>query len=326
MAAEITVVVPYYNEQETIQYTLEQIGSQSLAPKAAIFVNSSSSDDSSQVVDRWIAENQHSYTTRFNNVCEQTDNPASSKNVGIRMAKTEWLALMDCGQLFEKNWLKSQWNFAMEHRLDLVSGFVCLSGVNWVDRCTVAQTYGYRRSRLCVPATLMRKCVFDQTGLFTENRRAGYDAAWQSKIRKLAIKRGANDKVMLRYVGINYSDNLRHLVAKTFLYSRYSVGLKCYPTPYYHLAALFVLILMGVNSPSLLFPGILPGYLLVRGVVLPLVKSRNLTLLKEHPLEAVFGLQLIGFLIDISKTAGYFRGLWPHRATGRTKSESLISR
>jgi len=320
MAADITVVVPYYNERETIEYTLERIGSQSLAPKAAIFVNSSSSDDSSQVVDRWIAENQHSYATRFNNMCEQTDNPASSKNVGIKMAKTEWLALMDCGQLFEKNWLKCQWDYVMEHKLDVVSGFVYLSGVNWVDRCAVAQTYGYRRSRLCVPATLIRKCVFDRTGLFTENRRAGYDAAWQEKIRKLAIKRGANNKVIISYAGINYSANLRHLVAKTFLYSRYSVGLNYYPMPYYYLAALLALITMGISFPSLLFPGILPGYLLVRGVAVPLAKSRNLILLKEHPLTAVFGLQLIGILMDISKTAGYFRGLWLHRVTGRTKS------
>jgi glycosyltransferase involved in cell wall biosynthesis len=326
MVAEITVVVPYYNEREAIEYTLERIGSQSLAPKAAIFVNSSSSDDSSQFVDRWIADNQHRYATKFSNVCEQTDNPASSKNVGIQCAETEWLALMDCGQLFEKNWLESQWSFAAEHKLDVVSGFVYLTGVNWVDRCAVAQTYGYRRGRLCVPATLIRKCVFDRTGLFTENRRAGYDAAWQGNIRKLGIKRGANDKVIIRYNGTNFADNLHHLVAKTLLYSRYSVGLDGYSMPYYHLTALLILIAMGVNFPSLLISGILPGYLLVRGVAFPLAKSRNLLLLKEHPIEAVFGLQLIGILMDISKTVGYLRGLWDYRISKFTKSERLISR
>ena len=45
MAPDITVIVPYYNERETIRYTLERVATQTLPAARALFVNSSSTDD-----------------------------------------------------------------------------------------------------------------------------------------------------------------------------------------------------------------------------------------------------------------------------------------
>src|SRR5471030_54688 len=197
MNPDITVIIPYHNERATIEFTLERVGEQTLPAKTAIFFNSSSSDDTSVVIDRWIRGNQHGFTTRFLNLFEHTDNPASSKNAGIRHADTAWLAFMDCGQNFEKTWLEQQFRFAQDNSLDVVSGVVYAVGENWVDRCAVAQTYGYRRNRPCVPTTLASRSVFEKTGLFLEERRAGYDAAWMRRLRKLGIARGVNEAVRI---------------------------------------------------------------------------------------------------------------------------------
>ena len=51
MTSDITVVIPYYNEQGTILFTLQRIAEQTLQPKVAIFVNSSSTDDTSAIID-----------------------------------------------------------------------------------------------------------------------------------------------------------------------------------------------------------------------------------------------------------------------------------
>ena len=68
MAPDITVIVPYYNERETIRYTLERVAAQTLPAARALFVNSSSTDDTPAIIDAWIAANQTKLATRFENI------------------------------------------------------------------------------------------------------------------------------------------------------------------------------------------------------------------------------------------------------------------
>ncbi len=308
MVPEITVVIPYHNEKKTIEYTLEQVGNQTLPAKVAIFVNSSSTDDTFYVVQRWIEKNQNRFATEFKNVFENTDNPASSKNVGIKHAQTEWVAFMDCGQNFETTWLESQMSYAQKEKVDVVSGVVYLVGDNWVDRCAVTQTYGYKRNRPCLPTTLVRKSVFQKTGLLLEGRRAGYDAAWPLKLKKLGIRRGINEEVKIQYIGINFSSNLKHLFKKSILYAKPTVKLDGYHVPYLYLAfPLAVLISLWISVPLTCVLVLL--YFVARGFLLPMMKSRNILFYKEHPAEAVFGLGIVGFVIDTGKMVGILQGI-----------------
>lgn len=308
MNPEITVVVPYHNEKKTIEYTLERIGAQTLPPKVAIFVNSSSTDDTSKVVDRWIEKNQPRYTTIFKNVFERTDNPASSKNVGIRNATTEWIAFMDCGQNFEKNWLESQYNFALKNQVDVVSGVVYLSGENWVDRCAAAQTYGYKKPRPCLPTSLIKRSVFDKTGLLLEGRRAGYDAAWPLRLKRLGIQRGCNEDVVIRYIGVNFSSNLKHLFRKSILYAKPTIAIDDYYIPYIYLIFPLLIILTAYISMTFsLF--LVVAYFISRALLIPIVKSKNIKMFTEHPAEALLGMFLVGLVIDLGKTIGILQGI-----------------
>ena len=308
MNPEITVIVPYHNEKESIEFTLERVGEQLLPAATAIFVNSSSTDDTPAVIDRWILENQHRFSTRFLNLFEHTDNPASSKNVGISHAKTEWFAFMDCGQNFEKTWLEQQIRFAQDHRLDVVSGVVYLVGENWVDRCAAAQTYGYRRNRPCVPTTLAKRSVFAKTGLFLEGRRAGYDAAWLRRLGKLGITRGVNEAVKITYIGFNFSSNLAHLYRKSVMYAKPSVALEGYWLPYaYAIAPLLFAFTAAASVTAALAVFLL--YLLARTFLAPIVKSRSIDFFKEHPSEALLGLGVVGLVIDLGKAVGSWQGI-----------------
>ena len=308
MNSEITVIVPYHNEKESIEFILERVGEQLLPAATAIFVNSSSTDDTPAVIDRWILENQHRFSTRFLNLFEHTDNPASSKNVGIRHADTEWVAFMDCGQNFEKTWLEQQFRFAQHASLDVVSGVVYAVGENWVDRCAVAQTYGFRRNRPCVPTTLARRSVFEKTGLFLEGRRAGYDVAWIIRLKKLGIARGVNEAVRITYIGINYASSLTRLYRKSVMYAKPSVALEGYWLPYaYAIAPLLFAFTAAASVTAALAVFLL--YLLARTFLAPIVKSRSIDFFKEHPLEALLGLGVVGLVIDLGKAVGSWQGI-----------------
>jgi glycosyltransferase involved in cell wall biosynthesis len=308
MRPEITVIVPYHNEKDTIEFTLERVGEQTLAPKTAIFVNSSSTDGSPQIVDEWIGRNQQRFFTRFVNLFERTDNPASSKNAGIRRAETEWVAFMDCGQNFERNWLEQQFRFASDRGLDVVSGVVYLVGENWVDRCAVAQTYGYRRNRPCIPTTLARRAIFEAAGLFLEGRRAHYDAVWAARLKELGIERGVNEAVRIEYIGTNFAASLAQLYGKSVLYATPAVAIEGYWMPYaYAIGSLLFAVVIAVSIEAA--AAIFLLYFLARACVIPILKSRGIAYFREHPVEALAGLGIVGTLLDVGKTVGTWKGM-----------------
>ena len=298
MKPEVTVVIPYYNESKNIKKTLSLIAKQSSPAKEAIFVNSSSTDDSFLVVNDWINENQVKFATRFTN-------PGSSKNIGIKSSKTKWVAFMDCGQKFPLDWIEQQINYINSNNLNVSFGVVYLKGVNWVDRCAIAQTYGYRRIRSCVPGTILKKKVFDITGLFLEGRRSGYDMIWQSEVRKIIEKYDVNIQSRIEYEGVNFSNTLLGLYKKSILYSRTALGLKGYNTPYYYIFSLTLIIWISFSLPKLLIP-ILISYIVFRVFLLPVYKSKAITIYKEHPIESIFGFPITSVIIDLGKLTGYF--------------------
>jgi glycosyltransferase involved in cell wall biosynthesis len=309
MGNEITVIVPYYNEESTIEYTLERVGMQSLPAKAAVFVNSSSSDSSSIIVDNWIKKNQARFITRFSNVFVGTRDPGSSKNVGIVLSNTEWVAFMDCGQEFDFDWLRGQMSYAIAHQLEVVSGVVYLTGANWLDRCAVAQTYGYKRSRPCLPTTLVKKSVFERTGLLLEGRRAGYDTAWPIRLKRLGIQRGVNREVRISYIGTNYASTLPDLLRKSVQYAKPTVGIEGIYTPWLYLMFTVVGFYFFLMSKLLFF--ILFGlYVVARVFVLPVCKSRGWQYFKDFPTESILRLGFVGLVIDIGKTLGILQGVW----------------
>ena len=56
---DISVVIPYYNESKTISATLHLIANQTFKPKEIIFVNSSSTDNTSEIIDSWMKNQKH---------------------------------------------------------------------------------------------------------------------------------------------------------------------------------------------------------------------------------------------------------------------------
>lgn len=308
MAPDITVIVPYYNERETIRFTLGRVAEQTLPATRALFVNSSSTDDTPAIIDAWIRENQARFATRFENVSAGTDTPASSKNAGVQRAASDWVAFMDCGQNFQRDWLERQFAFASAHQLDIVSGVVYVTGRNWVDRCAIAQTYGYRRNRPCLPTSLIRKSLFAKAGLFAEGRRAGYDAAWLLQLKTLDIRRGINTGVAIEYIGTNFAATLPQLFRKSVLYAKPSVALPGYYVPYLYATASLLFLVMLVTVPCLA-AGLVAVYLLVRTFAIPLLKSRSAAFFRENPVAALFGGGIVGLIMDTGRLIGTWQGI-----------------
>ena len=134
MKLDITIIIPYYNECKTIIKTLDLITNLSIIPKEVILINSSSTDDTSDLINEWIENNN---TKIFQNIFKNTFLPSTSKNVGVHLAHSEYIAFMDCDLNFKCDWILDQYTTLTENSLDVVFGNVILKGNSIFDICCV---------------------------------------------------------------------------------------------------------------------------------------------------------------------------------------------
>jgi len=282
------------------------VAQQTLPPCEVLFVDSNSTDNSFDIIQEWISKNGNRYDTAFRNIREGTNVPSSSKNVGIRNARYDILAFMDCGLSFGRDWLQKQMEFLKASRLDIVSGVCYFEGVTLIDKSAIAQTYGYKRFCPTVPSSLVKKLVFEKTGHFLEGRRAGYDVDWANKLKALDIIRGINFDAVIRYNGINYGKSLKEIFLKNMAYSQPTIGLYKYYYPYYYLflALLAVLGILFYGTAALPFVAL---YFFSRGYLIPVFKSGGGRLFYEYPLSLLV-LPVVGLTIDAGKLTGYLKG------------------
>ncbi len=305
---DISLVIPYYNESSTITTTLNLIEGQTYKPKEVVFVNSSSTDDSSEIIDLWIEKQSTHNKISFLNINSDSATPSSSKNIGIKNSNYEWIAFMDCGLIFSKNWLEGLAKQLKEHdfKPSIVSGVCRLHGYTVFDMCAVAHTYGVGTNRVCIPGSIVKRTVFDSTGLFIDNMRASYDRAWQKKTQDLNISRITPKKNNVSYIGINYSPSFIHLAKKVSIYSRPAVYLKNYQIPKLYLLYMFSSILLiafhfWAGVTNIVF------YLIFRGYLIPIVKSCKYKVIFTR-IETILLLPIVGITIDLSRFHGYIFG------------------
>jgi len=303
---QITVVVPYFNESQAIVKTLDLIESQTTRPIKVILVNSSSKDDTSEKIEKWIVA-KPGRSSLFQNVFAGSDNPGSSKNIGIGLSVTPWVAFMDCGLEFPSDWLESHVSYlSRDPGVHWVSGVGEFSGVGTIDHCATTQTYGTMLSHLNIPSSLIQRSAFDLVGPFA-SRRAGYDVDWATRAVHADINKYTNSAVKVRYFGVSFANTLHGVWRKGFTYAKASVGIPGYRRPY----RVFIICTTGILLVALA-PGIrvelVVAYLLLRGIVIPTYKCKNLTWAKRNPFMVV-PMFLVGSLLDVARFFGLLLGI-----------------
>ncbi|MFM8643958.1 MAG: glycosyltransferase family 2 protein [Actinomycetota bacterium] len=300
----ITVVVPYHNEQDNLEYLLGQLVAQTLQPQEVILVNSSSTDASSSLIDEWIS--RHQKQAVFKNLNASTKTPGGSKSAGVEVAKGDLLAFMDCGLSFPPDWLERQFNVMTSRGADWVSGVCLTTGVNLVDKSAIAHTYGYRSARPVIPSSLVRRSVFDRIGLF-KDLRAGYDAEWARLANRAGLRRLVNAEVTVRYRGVNFAVNIRGVLLKSLRYARPSVGRSDSVVPYVYVSAALIAVFTALFAPQLITVGLLL-YAAAR-VAIASRKSKGIRFFLRSPLRLLV-LVAVGAVMDTGKLLGFAAGLY----------------
>lgn len=173
MDSNISVVIPLYNKQGAIMRTIQSVLNQTISPREIIIVDDGSTDNSAGVV-------QSINDSRIHLIRKNNGGVSSARNVGIKAAKGQYVALLDGDDLWEPIFLDEQ--------IKLISDFpsAALWGVNtafiikgkcykWEQgmgegfRDYVKDYFGTAHNDLyCSSSVVIRKEVFDHVGYFDE--------------------------------------------------------------------------------------------------------------------------------------------------------------
>lgn len=187
MTASVTVVVPVFNAEEYLAEALESVLSQDPQPEAVIVVDDGSTDRSFEVA------------SRFPVRCVQQENagPATARNVGIELAKSEFIAFIDADDLWPVGKLALHLaEFAAAPSLDAVLGRYQL----WA----LSEAGGFRKVgqpalSVNLGAGVYRRDLFARLGPLRPEAVPSEDVDWYLRLRESGAAIKAIDEVTLEY-------------------------------------------------------------------------------------------------------------------------------
>lgn len=110
-----SIVIPAYNCADTILATLESILAQTLGDYEVIVVNDESKDETDAVLQTFSKLHD-----RFSTVCIENKGPGNARNIGIDMAKGQYLFMMDADDEIEPDVLEAYRRIIVEQNPDLI--------------------------------------------------------------------------------------------------------------------------------------------------------------------------------------------------------------
>jgi glycosyltransferase involved in cell wall biosynthesis len=209
VAATVSVIVPVFNGERYLEEALRSAVDQSLPPFEVIVVDDGSTDASLEIAER-IGDPVR---------CLRQENAgvAAARNRGLSAATGEFIAFLDHDDLWPSEKLEVQ-VAALEANpeVDVVSGRMrviggTLPGREWSGKGSREALAGAH-----LTATLMRRSVFERTGLLDEKiGHAADDLEWLVRARDLGIRRVNLDAVTLlyRWHGDNTSSDIESAAA-----------------------------------------------------------------------------------------------------------------
>lgn len=186
----VSVIIPAYNASKWIAKTIESVLAQDFKEYEIIVVNDGSTDDTEAVVSR--------FGEKVQCIHKLNGGQASARNAGIRAARGKYLAFVDADDLWTKDKLGLQ--VKLLEATDAVwvysdaFAFDGLSGRTLYKFSRLFRQYDgdilkplLLRDFISMPTPVIRRSVFEKTGLFNEkdNMRLGED--WDMWLRIAAI-------------------------------------------------------------------------------------------------------------------------------------------
>ncbi len=123
MVPTVSVIVPVYNAQQTLERCVESVLAQSFCDWELILIDDGSLDDSGSLCDAYAVE-----CSRVQVLHQENGGVSAARNAGIAIAKGEYLFFLDCDDYIERDMLERYITNARANSADIVIGGLRLIG------------------------------------------------------------------------------------------------------------------------------------------------------------------------------------------------------
>ena len=123
MQSLISVIIPFYNVEKYIEECILSVLSQDYKNLEILFVNDGSTDGSAKIIEKYSKTDE-----RITVINKKNGGASSARNVGMDVAKGEYLLFVDSDDFIAKNLISQLYNLSQEHNADVVS---CKSLAFW---------------------------------------------------------------------------------------------------------------------------------------------------------------------------------------------------
>jgi glycosyltransferase involved in cell wall biosynthesis len=305
----ISLIIPVFNESQTIAKLIETIKDQTVQPDEIILVDGGSTDNTIQLSKEVIGSDK-----RFSIIEAGRAMPGKGRNIGTAHAKNEWIAYTDAGIILDKEWLLELSRIRDKNpETAIVFGNFAPQINSFFDKCAaIAYVPEVKPGRIrgkSIVSCLMKKEVWEKVGGFPDWR-ATEDLVFIEKAELLDYKVMEAPAAMAMW-------ELRPDFWSTFrkfdLYSKYNVWAGRQAYWHYGVARQYVLILVFVLLGifhSWYWILLIPIWLTAR------VAKRIILHQQEFGIKTLFNpvvffmVLLITVLIDIATFTGWVKALF----------------
>lgn len=115
MNTDISIYVPVYNGEKTIEKCINSILKQTIQPKKILIINDKSEDKTSEILTKYLDKIEV-----INN--EKNMGVSYARNFAIKNLKTKYIASIDADVELSNNWLEQLINIITEKKITLIGG------------------------------------------------------------------------------------------------------------------------------------------------------------------------------------------------------------
>jgi len=169
MNKNISVVMPVYNVENTIEKTLESLLFQPVQFKVIYIIDDGSTDNTAKKIKEFSDKYKNIKYTFQNNQGE-----ARALNIGLKMVKEDFIAVIEGDVVLENNWILKLMPYFENEKVAAVSGLTKLANTRNIWSAFGGYNVEYRQSKikqefvdqLNTCCTIYRKSVLDRLGFF----------------------------------------------------------------------------------------------------------------------------------------------------------------
>jgi len=210
----VSVIIPTYNRCWVLKEAIDSVLSQKFSDFEIIVVDDGSMDATNELL--------ATYGDRITTIYQKNKGVSAARNVGISVARGDYIAFLDSDDMWLSEKLSCQHDFYQSHP----DAYICQTDEVWIRNGIRVNPKNRHKKpsgmifvpslRLCLvspSAVMIKKSLFDAVGLFNESFPACEDYDLWLRIglhypiylidRQLVVKRGGHDDQLSRTSGLD---------------------------------------------------------------------------------------------------------------------------